>query len=641
MTGEDAEPFGLDEVDLEQVMRDAELPSLLPALAHLLGDLSILDDDLRPTISSAPLGLEPQGGLSEAAQERARRIAVQALRAWVRQGRPMPATPPPDRLRRMMEFITGPVGEEYLPLLHHQLGIFPEDDGPRWHKSAVAPDRPFTVVVIGAGMSGLAAAHRLREAGIDFLAVERHEEVGGVWWENRYPGCRLDTSNFSYSYSFAQQPTWRHQYSTREAVLDYFRRVASELGLRETIRFGTRVVSAVFDEESGRWRLHLRRRDGSAETVEADAVISAVGQLNEPAYPDVPGRDRFRGPAWHTARWNDEVDLAGRRVAVIGTGASAFQVIPEIAGKVAELKVFQRTPPWIMPTPTYRALLKPGLRWLFRHVPHCHRWFRFYQFWVNVEGRRQYCVVDPAWNKEGSVSARNEALRQELISYLSNAYADRPDLLEHAIPDYPPYAKRMLRDDGTWIRTLKRDNVTLVTDPIAEFTEHGVVTENGTLHETDVIIYGTGFRASDFLGNMTVVGRGGVDLHEQWAGDPRAYLGITVPRFPNLFLLYGPNTNLVANGSIVMFSELEVHYVVECIKTLLESPHRTMECRPEALERFYQRIDEASARMAYGISGVRSWYKNSAGRVTQNWPLTTFEFWRLTRRPVLGDYEFR
>ncbi|WP_395106275.1 NAD(P)-binding domain-containing protein [Actinomadura sp. SCN-SB] len=626
--------------ELETALHDADLPSLLPALAQVTGDLSILREELRPSVVSTPLGVEPQGGLSQEAQEQARRLAASTLRSWAGRGRPSPEPPSEAGLRRMMEFITGPMDDEYLPLLRHQLGLTSEGDTAAWHKSTVAPDRTFRVVIIGAGMSGLAAAHQLRSAGIPFVVVERNDEVGGVWWQNRYPGCRLDTSNYSYSYSFAQRPVWPHQYSTRESILEYFRQAATDLGLRESIRLGTRVLAATFDEACGLWRVRLQDRDGRTETLEAEAVISAVGQLNEPAYPAVPGRDRFRGPSWHTARWNAAVDLTGRRVAVIGTGASAFQVVPEIAEMAAELLVFQRTPPWIMPTPAYRAPLRPGLRHLLEHVPHYHRWFRFQQFWNNVEGRRRYCLVDPEWREKGSVSALNHALREALVAHLEREYDGRPDLLAKAVPEYPPYAKRMLRDDGAWARTLKRDDVTLISEPIAEIAERGVVTAGGTLHEADVIIYGTGFQASMFLPGMTVTGRGGADLHRQWAGDPRAHIGITVPNFPNLFLLYGPNTNLVVNGSIVMFSELEVNYVLECLKTLLQSPYRTMECRQEALDGFCSRVDEASARMAFGLPGVRSWYKNAAGRVTQNWPLTTLEFWRMTRRPEPGDYEF-
>jgi 4-hydroxyacetophenone monooxygenase len=630
----DSEPFTLADVDLPAVLLDAELPSLLPAIAHLTGDLSVLRDELRPAVNATPLGMQPQGGLSPAAQERARTIAARAIEDWVGRGRPPASAADDDRLRRLMGFVTGPVAEDHLPLFRHQLGIV--DESPQ----ALPRNGGVRVVVVGAGMSGLAAAHRLRQAGVPVLVLERNPDVGGVWWENSYPGCRLDTSNFSYSYSFAQQPTWPHQYSTRASVLDYFTRVADELDLRESIRFGTEVRSARFDERDRRWTLRTRATDGTTDTIEADAVITAVGQLNQPRYPDIPGRERFAGPSWHTARWNHQEDLTGRRVAVVGTGASSFQVVPEIAASVAELTLFQRTPPWIVPTPTYHSLLKPGLRWLFRHLPGYHRWFRFVQFWVNVEGRRPFAQVDPAFSGRGAVSGRNDSLRQALTAHLAQGYADRPDLLATAVPEYPPYAKRMLRDDGTWFRTLKRDNVCVVTEPIAEIVEDGIVTADGARHPVDVVIYGTGFRASDFLSSMRITGRGGVDLHEQWHGDARAHLGVTVPNFPNLFLLYGPNTNLVVNGSIVMFSEFEVDYVLACLAWLATSGHRTMEPRLEALRRYYRRVDAASERMAWGTPDAHSWYKNAAGRVSQNWPLSTLEFWRLTRAPVPQDYDF-
>jgi 4-hydroxyacetophenone monooxygenase len=629
----DAEPFTLADVQLPEVLLDAELPALLPALAQLTGDLSLVRAEFRPAINATPLGLEPQGGLSAQCQQRARDAAEQAIRGWVARGRP--AAPDLDavELATLLEFVTGRVEHDYLPLFRHQLGY---DDPP----DPVGNGAEFTVVVIGAGMSGLAAAHRLRQAGISFRVIERNPEVGGVWWENSYPGCRLDTSNFSYSYSFAQQPTWQYQYSTRDSIVDYFRRAADELSLRDAISFGIEVESAVFDDRTCRWQLRLRAADGTTSTIEADALISAVGQLNKPNYPNIPGRERFAGASWHTGRWNHEVTLAGKRVAVIGTGASSFQVVPEIAPETDRLTLFQRNPPWIMPTPTYHALLKPGLRWLFRHVPGYHRWFRFHQFWVNVEGRRQFALVDPEWTHEVSVSANNEALRQGLVAHLEQGYADRPDLLADAVPTYPPYGKRMLRDDGTWFETLKRDNVAVVTEPITEIVERGVVTADGAVHEVDVIIYGTGFRASDFLTPLRVVGRDGVDLHQQWQDDARAYLGVTVPNFPNLFLLYGPNTNLVVNGSIVMFSELAVDYVLACLRTLLDSPHRTMECRWDTLEKYYRRVDEASSLMAWGTPKVRSWYQNASGRVTQNWPLSTFEFWTRTRAPEHIDYDF-
>jgi len=631
--------FDDDDATMAEALAVAELPSLLPALAYLTADMTLVAPDLRPPLTLSAVVL-PQAGMSEEVQRRARELALGALRR-LRDSDWEPADPPnPDQLRTMMEFVTGEVGDDYVPLLSYELGL-PVDTGtPMWHKSQVAPDRAFRVAIVGAGMSGLAAAYRLDQAGIPYVIFERNGDVGGVWLENTYPGCRLDTSNFNYSYSFAQKSDWTHQFSLQQTLLEYFRGLASESGIRERIRFGTEVRRLEFDESDGSWAITLRKADGSEETVRAQAVISAVGQLNQPSYPNIPGMERFAGQSWHTARWRHDVDLGGRRVAVIGTGASAYQVVPSIAGKVGTLSVFQRSAPWMMPTPAYHEEISAGLRWLFDHVPHYHRWFRFYQFWTSVEGRRAFSEVDPDWEGAESISAVNETLRQSLVEHLRRQFEDRPDLLAKVIPHYPPYSKRMLRDNGVWAGALKRPNVSLITDPIEEITERGIRTRDGVEHEVDVIIYATGFDARSFLAPMVVKGRRGIDLHEQWDGEPRALYGVTIPNFPNLFCLYGPNTNLVVNGSLFLFSECAVHYTLACIHELLCSGARAMDCRWEHFEEYNARIDHANEAMAWGRPGVTNWYKNERGRVTQNWPLSTIEYWSVTRSPRPTEYEY-
>jgi len=627
-----------DDEHLARAIESAELPSFLPALAYLTGDMSLVADELRPPGMLSAMVL-PQAGMSEAAQELARQRALAALCRY-RDGGSRAADPPsPAALRVLMEFITGPLSDDYLPLLSFELGL-PEDAGsPLWTKEELAADRPFSVAIVGAGMSGLVMAHRLAQAKVPFVVLERNADVGGVWLENTYPGCRLDTSNFNYSYSFAQKPDWPQQFSLQRTILDYLRDVADSLSLRDHIRFGTEVTALTFDDERATWTVTYRTAGGTDESLQVEAVVSAVGQLNEPNFPDIPGRSRFLGPAFHTARWRHDVDISGLRVAVVGTGASGFQVIPAIAEQVGELHVFQRSAPYVMPTPTYHADIPEGRRWLFQHVPHYHRWFRFYQFWTSVEGRRPFSQVDPSWHHEISISEVNERLRQSLVENMQRQFADRPDLVDKIVPTYPPYAKRMLRDDGAWAATLHRPHVHLVTEKIEEITEKGIRTADGVEHEVDVIVYGTGFRASDFLSSITVRGRDGEDLHDHWGDEPRAYLGITVPRFPNLFCLYGPNTNLVVNGSLFLFSECEVQYVVESFRLLLSTGARAMDLRPEVLDAFTRRVDEANALMAWGVPGVSNWYKNASGRVTQNWPLSTLEFWERTRGPEDGHYE--
>jgi 4-hydroxyacetophenone monooxygenase len=661
------EPITESDDELRAILAEAEVAPLLPALAYATGDPSLLHPDLRPD----PILLNlPQGGFSGEQKDRIRALALDALIRF-RDGGSRPAPPPSDDdVLRIMEHTVGGIDmAEYLPLLEEELAHRGEDRrAPGWHASEVAPSRGMTVAVVGAGMSGLLAAHRLRQAGVQVVVLEKNTDVGGTWLENSYPGCRVDNPNHNYSYAFAQRHDWPYHYSTQDVLHGYFRDCADALGLRPLIRFGTEVVSARWSDDELRWTLALRparetagidagdwvegtdgeddgdaRTDGVTETLVVDAVVSAVGQLNRPLLPDIAGLDTFAGPAFHSARWRHDVDLRGKRVAVIGTGASAVQIIPEIADQVGELVVFQRTAPWLVPTPDYHDAVATGQQWLYDHLPSYSEWNRFVIFWRMGDGALASVKVDDEWESPApgqSVSMLNEFVRQTFVQYLEQQFADRPELLAAATPDYPPGAKRMLRDNGVWAGTLTRDDVQLVSTPIREVTPTGIVTEDGVAHEVDVIVYGTGFQASRFLTPMTVQGRGGLDLHEHWAGEPRAYLGLTVPGFPNLFCLYGPNTNIVVNGSIVYFSECGVRYLLGCMRMLLETGHRALDVRPEVHEAFNADVDAENRRMAWGASGVRTWYKNASGRITQNWPFTLLDYWQRTLRPDPGDYGF-
>jgi len=311
-----------------------------------------------------------------------------------------------------------------------------------------------------------------------------------------------------------------------------------------------------------------------------------------------------------------------------------------VAEQAAELTIFQRTPAWFLPTPDYHDAVSPEVAWLLREVPGYANWLRFWIFWRNVEGLMPAATVDADWSGHpASVGAVNDLVRQFLTDYLETEFADTPELLHRIVPDYPPFAKRFIRDNGIWARTLQRDDVHLVTDRIEEITAKGVRTVDGVEHQVDVIVYGTGFTASDFLMPMRVVGRDGVDLHERWGGDARAHLGITLPGFPNLFLLYGPNTNIVVNGSITYFSECEVRYVVACIRRLLDTGARALEVRGEAHDASNARVDAANLRMAWGVSTVNTWYRNVTGRTAQNWPFTLLDYWQRTREPDPAEYD--
>jgi 4-hydroxyacetophenone monooxygenase len=627
-----------DDETIRAALAVAEVPPLLPALASALDDPSLVPDRLRPDLSVL---MDPTAGLSFEQLAEARRLAFDALvRLRAQPDRP-PVHPDTEELRHLMEFISGGVEvDDYLELLREELALGEDLRTPSWSKSEVAPDRPFRVAVIGAGMSGLVAAHRLRQAGVDVVVLEKNSDVGGTWLENSYPGCRVDVSNHFYSYSFAQRPDWPEHFSSQPVLLDYFRRVADDLGLRPLIRFGTEVTSIELDEQTMTWSLNVVGPGGVEEMIEAQAVVSAVGQLNRPNMPDIAGMASFAGPSFHSARWDHDINLAGKRVVIIGTGASAAQFIPHVAEQAANLEIFQRTPAWFVPTPDYHDPVSDEVQWLFRNIPGYANWYRFWIFWRNVEGLTPAARVDPEWQGDGqSVSQINEFVRQMLAAYLQLEFQDAPELVPAVTPTYPPFAKRFIRDNGIWAKTLTRDDVQLVTDAIAEIVPEGVRTADGELHEADVIIYGTGFKASDFLTPMKVVGRGGTELHDRWAGDARAYLGITLPGYPNFFLLYGPNTNIVANGSITYFSECEVHYLVGCLRHLLESGSRAIDPKPEVHDAYNERVDAENKLMAWGASDVSSWYKNARGRTAQNWPFSLLEYWQLTREPNLDDYE--
>ncbi|MGE4056822.1 MAG: flavin-containing monooxygenase [Vicinamibacterales bacterium] len=631
----------LDDDALRRIVADAELAPLLAALAQISGDTTLLDPQLRPPLTPSPTEL-PQGGMTPEHQVIARERAFETLKRLRAEGGRITTETSPERLRELMTFITGAGADEYLQLLSDELGVGDSTDpgAPSWSKPQLAPDRPFTVAIIGAGMSGIAAAYRLRQAEIPFVIFEKNDDVGGTWLENTYPGCRLDTSNFAYTYSFAPSANWDQYFTLRDPIHKYFSSLASAADISPRIRFCTEVVEAAFDSKTCEWTVHTVSRSGVRDSVRVHAIISAVGQLNRPKIPEITGLDTFAGPTWHSAHWDHTTPLAGKRVAVVGTGASAYQIVPAIADQVASLMVFQRTPPWMLPTPRYHESIPEGMRWLLREMPFYDRWLRFYQFWVSVEGRRRFVEVNPDWDDPETVSQANAEMRQALVDHLAEQLQDRPDLLPKMTPHYPPGAKRMLRDNGVWAAALKRDNVQLVTNGIREIVPNGVVTDDGSVHEVDIIIYATGFNASDFLSPMTIRGRNGSVLHEQWNQDPRAYLGITVPNFPNLFCLYGPNTALVVNGSAFFFAEAAVNYILDGLRLLLENNHAAMDVREDPFLKYNEEIDAANRQMAWGIDGVDNWYKGRTGRVTQVWPHSLLTYWNLTRHVRPEDYEF-
>ncbi|HEY5070828.1 MAG TPA: NAD(P)/FAD-dependent oxidoreductase [Caulobacteraceae bacterium] len=627
---------------LDDALAQAHLPALLMSLVHLTGDDSLLTTERRPAYVLLADGRD--GGYPPKVQSDIRQRAKSAITDYL-SGAPLPSQPTPTTVRRMMDWIAGvDIPPHYAPFLMDELGLggidtkSPDWSAPKLRQAA----RKLKVVVVGAGMSGLLAGIRLKQAGIDFTIIEKNADVGGTWLENVYPGCRVDNPNHMYSYSFEPNHDFPQFYSTQDVLLDYFRKIADKHGLRAHIRFETSCEEAVFVEAASSWRIEVKTAAGERDYLSADALITAVGQLNRPKFPDIDGMETFEGPSFHSARWRNDVDLCGKRVAVIGTGASAYQFVPKIARSVGQLQVFQRSPPWTFPAPTYHHDVPEGKKWLLEHVPFYGKWYRFWLFWMLTDGFYEAVKADPTWNGPlNSVSAANNAMRELVTEAIRAQAVEDPELLAKVIPAYPVGGKRALLDNGVWLEALKRDNVALVIDPISKITSQGIVTADGLTHRADVIIYGTGFHASRFLWPMRIVGHGGVELHEAWDGDARAYLGMTAPGFPNLFMLYGPNTNIVVNGSIIFFSECSVRYIVGCLKLMAETGAASLEVRREVHDAFNAKVDAANALMAWGAPQVTSWYKNATGRVSQNWPFPLVDYWNATVAPNPADFTLR
>ena len=552
---------------------------------------------------------------------------------------------PDDRLlAEMMSVATGDeVASDYVAMMREDLMMDTlASRSLDWRKRPDPATLSATeVVIIGAGMSGLYAAIQLQQAGIPFLILEKNTAVGGTWYENVYPGCGVDTPNHFYSYAFEPNHDWSHFFAKRDELWTYFERVADKYELRQHIRLGTEVTEARYDEHEGLWRITAQDTRGNREDHSARVLVSAVGVLNRPKMPDIAGADSFAGPAFHTAQWDQSFDWRGKRVAMIGTGASGHQVGPTIAPDVERLMIFQRSPHWVVPNPNYHAGVSEGKKWALANVPFYLRWYRFQLFWAFADGLHAALKVDPDWpHQERSLNALNEKHRRFMERHMRAELKDRPDLLAKVIPDYPAYGKRILIDNH-WFRMLKRDNVDLITEPIEAIVPEGVKTRDGELWRADALVFATGFRASKMLFPMQVYGREGRELHAFWGDDDaKAHMGLTVPHFPNLFILTGPNTGLAHGGNQIFMTECGVRHMMLALRALYEGGHRSIECRPEVYEDYNRKVDAMHAGMVWTHKGMTNWYRNRHGRVFAISPWRLVDYWRMTSRLDPAEYEF-
>lgn len=624
----------MSDEQLAALLEDLSVPALLLSCVHMSRPEdreSILSGPLRP--AGAFLN-EYQGFMEPDDLRAARALAMDVITGWRDRGCPEPEPLGDGMLEAMMDWIVASdVGREYVPMMAEELGL--EDTDLR----ATGPVRGASecpVVVIGCGMSGLLAAIRLGQAGFPYVVLDKNDGPGGTWWENTYPGARVDVGSHFYCYSFEPSDHWSEFFARQPELQAYFEGVMQKYGVTEHVRFGVEVQRAVWDDDAATWSLELD--DG--ERLEARAVISAVGQLNQPYLPEVPGA--FDGPSFHTARWDHDVDLTGKDVVMVGAGATGFQVAPAIADRVRSLTVIQRSAQWMFPNPGYHDAVGPGVPWAIEHLPFYGRWFRFLIYFPGCDGGLAAAKVDPDWDdQEHSVSEVNDLARQMFTEWITSQVDGDPELVAKVVPTYPPTGKRTLQDNGSWLRTLTRDDVQLVRAGVDHLEADAVVDTNGDRHHADVVVWATGFRANEFLVPMEVVGRRGVELREAWDGRPRALYGISVPDFPNFFMMYGPGTNLASGGSIIAASEAEMTYIDGCLRLLVEGGHRSMEPTADAYDEWFERAQAEMRTMVWASPHIEhNYYRNGNGEVHGLNPFRFVDYWTWTRSVDPDDHRF-
>ncbi|MBT0567243.1 NAD(P)/FAD-dependent oxidoreductase [Williamsia sp. CHRR-6] len=480
---------------------------------------------------------------------------------------------------------------------------------------------PQSAIVVGAGFGGLGMAVSLLRAGVrDVRILERGDDVGGCWRDNTYPGAACDVPSYLYSFSFAPNPHWTRRFARQPEILAYLQDCAEKFGLTDRITLRAEVSAASYDDDAHRWTVHCA--DGS--TRHADLLVFACGQLSQPSIPSLPGVESFRGNVFHSAQWDHDFSPAGRRVAVIGTGASAIQFVPHLVTEAEKVVLFQRSAPHIIPKTDYPY--PTAVRRLFSRAPALQRIPRWFT----------YAILEP----RGVGFTRYPALLQA-VRWVSDqhraAQVPDPQLRAALTPDHPVGCKRVLISND-YLPAVSAPNVEVVTSTIAEVSASAIRTDDGTVHDVDTIIYGTGFAATGFLHGISVTGRAGATLADTWSDGARAHLGLTVPGFPNMFLLYGPNTNL-GHNSIILMLEAQMRRVVEMVQALRRTGAAAVEVRPQVQQRFVEEMETALAETVWS-QGCRSWYLDSQGRNTTNWPRSTTAYIGRMRRFDEADYRW-
>ena len=627
----------MDPGELRANLRQADPGVLLAVLAQLTGDPAVIDR-FAPKITHVPDPPE-QVGVTDAVTADELVDAVAAAVQSPRRAHAVAADDPDLFARIAPVALGGTVAAEYFPLLLEQGGFQPSR--PVLPRTASLPEG-FRVAIIGAGIAGLSAALELADAGIDYQIFDRNDEVGGTWYTTTYPGIGVDTPSAYYSLSRDINGDWSSYYPQGAEYQRYLVSVADNNNLRQRTRFGTEVEALWWDDERSQWQIHAVGPDGTRDVSYANVVIPAAGYLNRPRWPELTGLGTFAGVEIHSAQWDPDIDLTGKRVAIIGAGCTAVQIVDACVDQVAHLTVFQRQPHWVAPRRRLSDDVPDYQRWLGNRLPFYANWIRLKSFWGTADNNYPVILRDPDWAAEHlSISPANHVLLQMCLDYIDRIFGAGSELARKVTPDFAPYGKRIIRDPGGYYAALARGHVDVEASEPALVNEAGIVTSDGRQIDVDIIIYATGYYL-DFLSGVDIRGRDGRRLVDDWGDSPRAYRGGTVPGFPNLFISSAPNYSPGHGAGHNFGVEVMVHYVMECLQLMALRGASAMEVTPRAYEDYVTGIDATMAGTVWcHTPTAHTYYRSGGGRIVTAFPYRLVDVWHDHRSPIEGDFELR
>lgn len=622
---------------VRRAIRHADMNALRISLYHQTGDADLLN----MTLARFPV----RGGAFEArvvAKDHHEAIAAKAVAYLCNPDRAVRPAPTRDEAERLMQLFQGcDLSPSALDFGFGDLGIDKSARDAEW-TAKPAPEQlaDFDVTIIGGGISGLAASRQLARLGLKHRVLEKRDNFGGTWHINDYPEARVDISTFLYQYKFDLEYPWKSHFATQPELVDYMDYVVDKYGLRDNIELNTELQAATWNDNLAKWELTIGLPDGTVEQRLTNVVISAVGLFGTPKMPEIPGIEDFKGAMFHTTEWDHDFVADGKRIAVIGTGSTSTQLMPALAEKAEQLTVYQRTPSWITPVFDYHGTVSPELRWLIDTMPGYANW-HVYSLHVADLQLQEFQDLDRDWiARGGKVNERNDRLRENLTRYIREECGDRDDLYDRLVPDYAPTARRLVIDNGFY-RALRRDNVALDSAGIERITPTGIVSKDGTAREFDLIVLGAGFQVSRYLWPTTYRGRSGLTLEQLWEADgARAHLGINLPGFPNMFVIYGPNAQ-ARSGSFHSWIEILTRYICGLVTHMIESGGSTIEVTNEAFDAYNARMDEAMKSTLWEAEGQGGYYVNEQGRSGVNMPWRIYDFYEMLRTPDMADFRIR